>query len=268
MLVLALALGACGSTAGSTHRSTALEQAHVTLLQYTHDQVLRKLAIQIEAGSDRVRVDRVEVHTGGAFRGMDPMEATAEVAPGDRLDLRVPLGRPDCSVELTPDAVSVEFAVPGAGPVTVDDPAGAGFLADLHRAECAAHTAARELRIHWGDRWRRVGAGRSVLLRAPLVLGPAALGRARVTGVDGSVIFDLTLGSRPVLERGDSARIRVAFRPARCDEHVWQTSRGFQFELRVRTGGLPDEVLVPVVPHPRRQRQLTRMWTERCGIPR
>lgn len=251
-----------------------LDDATITLMQYTHDQVNRKLVVKVRAGDETVRVDRVEV-VSGAFTGTAPAEFDATIAAGGELDLRVPLGEPDCSVDLDADDVSVEFDVPGRGRVMIDDPAGADFLTDLHAEACAAQDLRTLMPVEWAPKWRVDGEGDGTRVRAPLRIGPLGSlpdeGQVVLTGLDGSVMWvlrspDLQSG-RPALSPGDRRTLMVEFVPNRCDAHVWESSRGFQFDLRVQIPGRDAEVLVPVVPTRAKQQLLSRAWHAQCGVP-
>jgi hypothetical protein len=185
------------------------------------------------------------------------------------LDLRVPLGEPDCDHRLSPDDVSVEFGTTDQD-VVVDEPLGSDTLAAIHRHECAAATAVADVPIGWGSRWRTSGAGSDLVVHAPLRIGPVAAGTTvRLSGIDGSVIFVPETDALPLgLESGETRMLDVRFRPNRCDVHVWETSRGFQFSVRLRVDGAGDDVLVPVVPGRAEQQLLSRSWQEQCGVPR
>ncbi|MDN5893254.1 MAG: hypothetical protein L0H93_04430 [Nocardioides sp.] len=177
----AILLSACAPSG----QPSPVTDATVTLMQYTHDQVNRMLVVGVAAGDETVHVSRVEV-VSGAFTHTGLAEYDASIRPGETLDLRVPLGDPDCAVDLDEDDISVEFTVPDGESVTVDAPDGADFL--------------------------------------------------------------------------------VSFRPNRCDAHVWESSRGFQFALRLTLADDPDEVLVPVVPPRAKQKLLSRTWRAQCGV--
>src|SRR3546814_12894413 len=75
------------------------------------------------------------------------------------LDLRVPLGEPDCDHRLSPDDVSVEFGTTDQD-VVVDEPLGSDTHAAIHRHECAAATAGADVPIGWRSEVRRVGKER------------------------------------------------------------------------------------------------------------
>lgn len=255
-------LGGCGEDPSPS----PVEDATITLMQYTHDQVNRVLVVKIEAGDREVRVQGVEV-VSGAFSGTGPEAYDATVAPHRILDLRVPLGDPVCDHDLSPSDVSVEFKVSG-GKEVVEEPGGSDTLAAIHDQECAAERAVARIPMEWGGRWHTSGAGRGLVLHAPLRIGPVASGaRARFVELDGSVIFVPETDELPLsLAAGDTRLLDVGFRPNRCDAHVWETSMGFQFTVRLRVAGVADDVLVPVVPRQEKQQLLTRAWQEQCQV--
>ncbi|WP_235735986.1 hypothetical protein [Nocardioides alcanivorans] len=245
-----------------------LGEATVSLMQYTHDQVNRMLVVKIESGDHVVRVQGVEV-VSGAFTGTGLEEYDATVPAHRTLDLRVPLGDPVCEHDLSPRDVSVEFRVAGHQ-VVVEQPVGADTLAAIHRQECAAHRVAEKIPLAWESRWRSTGGGRDLVVLASLRVGPVSADTtARLTALDGSVIFVADPARLPLLlAPGDTQVLDVRFRPNRCDAHVWETSRGFQFAVRIRIDGTADDVLVPVVPPRAKQQLLSRAWQEQCGITR
>ncbi|NYG57672.1 hypothetical protein BJ980_000595 [Nocardioides daedukensis] len=266
--VIALVLGGCGPEPAPDSPPGPLEGATISLMQYTHDQVNRVLVVKIKAGERTVRVNRVEV-VSGAFTGTGPEEYDATVAAHTTLDLRVPLGEPDCAHRLSPADVAVEFETPDHD-VVVDEPRGSDTLAAIHRRECAVTTAVADVPITWGSHWRTSGSGSDLVVHAPLRIGPVAADTAvRLSGIDGSVIFVPETDALPLmLDAGQTRVLDVRFRPNRCDAHVWETSRGFQFAVRLRVDGTGDEVLVPVVPARAKQQLLSRYWQEQCGVRR
>lgn len=237
-------------------------------MQYTHDQVNRVLVVKVQAGEQTVQVQGVEV-VSGAFSGTGPREYDATVSPQHTLDLRVPLGDPVCDHALSPGDVSVEFRVDGDTEV-VAEPSGSDTLATIHHQECAAQRAVEEIPLEWGERWHTTGSGPGLVVHAPLRVGPVTADTAaRLTELDGSVIFVPEPNALPLaLSAGDSQRLDVRFRPNRCDAHVWETSMGFQFAVRLEVTGVEDDVLVPVVPPRAKQQLLTRSWQEQCGVDR
>lgn len=267
LLGIAVAATALGGCADDTS-PTPVEEATVSLMQYTHDQVNRVLVVKIEAGDQTVRVQGVEV-VSGAFSGTGPEDYDATLPAHGTLDLRVPLGDPVCDHDLSPADVSVEFQVSGEQ-VVVEEPAGSGTLAGIHDQECAAQQAVEDVPIEWGRRWHTTGAGRDLVLHAPLRVGPVSSGTsADLVAVEGSVIFVPEADGLPLaLEPGDTRSLDLRFRPNRCDAHVWETSMGFQFAVRLRISGVADDVLVPVVPPQAKQQLLTRSWQEQCGVRR
>lgn len=260
---MCVALGSCSHPVSPD--PDPLESATITLMQYTHDQVNRMLVVKIAAGDRQVRVQSVEV-VSGAFSGTGLEEYDATVAAGRTLDLRVPLGLPRCDSVLSPEQVSVEFRVADRV-VVIDEPAGSDTLAAIHHRECAAERADDEVPLRWGPQWRTTGTDRQRVVLAPLRIGPVAADTSiQLTALEESVIFAIEADGLPVtLAPGESRLLEVRFRPARCDPHVWETSRGFQFAARLRFGSDVDDVLVPLVPSPPEQQLLTRFWQERCA---
>lgn len=271
-LLLALLVACSSSGQEQDPEPQPLEGATVTLLQYTHDQVNRNLVVKVAAGEETVQVEGVEVLTG-AFTGTDRADVAATIPPGGDIDLRVPLGDPDCSLDLRATDVSVRFGTPDGADVTVA-PEGADFLADLHARECLAHDAVTAVPLTWAEHWRTTGEGERTRLTARLQVGPVVSdsgdGAARIVALDGSVIFVLRgreLRDGPLsVATGERGALTVEFRPNRCDAHVWETSRGFEFEARLTVPGSSEEVLVPVVPPRDKQQLLSRTWRAQCGV--
>lgn len=270
-ILLGVVIAVATSALGGCDQDSApdpIADASITLMQYTHDRVNRVLVVKIEAGDETVRVKGIEV-VSGAFSGTGPEEYDATVPAGGTLDLRVPLGDPVCDHELSPADVSVDFQVPD-GRVAVDEPAGSDTLAGIHARECAAEKAVEDIPVAWGSRSHSTGAGRNLVLHVPLRVGPVASGTtARLTALEGSVIFVPESDGLPLtLAPGDTKRLDVRFRPNRCDAHVWETSMGFQFAVRLSIVGVADDVLVPVVPPQALQQLLTRSWQAQCRVTR
>lgn len=200
-------------------------------------------------GDESVTVTRTEVRSPALEVGMERTRPF-DLAPGDRLDVRMPLtpsvcdARPDTvvAVELRGGAHGDGAAVPAL--LVPSDPY--DTMARIADRDCLAQSAAAAAAIVLPERLRVSGAGTDARAVIDVRVEPAASGDAsieidRVLGT--TLIGSESGGAWPVgleVAAGDApATIELPVRPARCDAHaIADDKRGtiLPFELATSDG--------------------------------
>lgn len=272
LVAAALATAGCGAPGDEADaRVQAVEAATIRLMQYTHDQANRNLVIKISVPEDGepVPVEGVRVVTEG-FAGMDWKDYIPTIQPGRTLDLRVPLGEPVCDASARP--VRVEIGLKETDAVAeLEDPEGTDLVERIHDDECSALRMREVAPLRWTG-WQTTGAGRSTSVRARLEVGlVGGEEKVHLLAIEPTVVFEAVADGLPlVLSPGDAPVLHVSFRPARCDGHVWETSRAFMFHARLRPDSRGEDdsadVLVPLVPDKAATGRLVEGWQAMCGV--
>jgi hypothetical protein len=228
--------------------------------RYQQDRIL--LVTLHNRGAAPVRVERLQLSTG-LFTMVPPEAKDTVLAPtGQRLDLPVAYGPPQCS---GPSAGRPSPPVALMSVRNAEDTSaaatdlrvsirGATKLLDLrHALECRQRAAQEAADISFGSSWKLIGSGRQSRVRSELVVRRrASQQKVTVTEVGGGIIF----GVRLLDERdGPAVRLPAGRRRAvaaleisasRCDPHALiESKRTFTFTLYVRLGGAP-EVFLPL----------------------
>lgn len=188
--------------------------------------------------------------------------------PGATRDLRVRLPEPRCDAGDEPVRGTVRAP---DGVVTQRlTRYGAVFVRRLWERQCGERLLARTVRVEYGDRWTQAGTGSAAVatgtLRLTRVGGDAEV---EVTGVDGSVLYDLRLPRSGRLD-GDADEVRVPLQVLpgnRCDEHArGQATAPYDFLVRLRVEGATEVTVAPPVPLVM-QEAATRALDLACGGP-
>lgn len=241
-----------------------------SVLQYTHDAVVDRIAVKVANGSERpFTVEELGLRAPG-FAPLGPFDYGTEVPPGRAFDLRMTYGEPDCDEQASARRLSVEVTFAGrAGPVVVPVEDGAELMKRIHDERCAVETARAAVPLSWGEEWSTRGEGDELTAVGTLRAGPVADGQeVRLAGFNPTTLFQLSLRNPPAaLASGESAEVTVHLRPSRCDAHaLGESPQGFEFLLRVGLAGSDVEALVPVLPNEQAKKLLTDYWVERCGL--
>lgn len=186
--------------------------------------------------------------------------------PGATRDLRVRLPEPRCDAGDEPVRGTVRAPdgqitrrLTGYGEV---------FVRRLWERQCGERLVDRTVRVEYGGRWTQAGPRSAAVatgtLRLTRVGGDAEV---EVTGVDGSVLYDLRL-PRPGRLGGDAAEVLVPLHVLpgnRCDEHArGQATAPYDFLVRLRVAGATDVTVAPPVPLAM-QGAATRVLDRACG---
>lgn len=116
--VVVLGLAACQDEPQERPKPPAGFSASV--LQYSHDAVVDRIAVKVANGSERAfTVARLGVRAPG-WGPIGPFDYGTEVPPGRAFDLRMTYGEPDCDEAASARRLSVEVTFAGRpGPVVV-----------------------------------------------------------------------------------------------------------------------------------------------------
>ncbi|MEF3404487.1 hypothetical protein [Agromyces sp. CCNWLW203] len=244
-----------------------------------------RLVVRLEnAGDESVTIERLEVVsptlTPGMVRG-EPFE----VAPGDALQIRMPLSASECGdgsspgPEPEPEAtILLEVTAPSgkaSGELIADDPH--GTLARIANADCLAESVERVAAIEMPEHLRTTGSGAEQRAFIDVEVVPAASGAG---DIDGSFVIDRVYGTTllnaeggvdwplgtEVAAGGEPVTIALPVRPARCDAHaIADDKRGtiLPFEIRTSDGreGRLDRSSGDVL-----KAELYAYYGERCGL--
>lgn len=166
------------------------------------------------------------------------------VPAGRTLDLRIVLPPPACDPADGPVRGLLEIG--GTTVRSVLDASGTGFVRRIWSRACAEQAVRSAVGLSYGNVWRRDGDA---------LVGTVELRRregdelVRLTGLTGSVLFELRLPDPVVLAPGRARSVHeVRLRPGRCDEHAWtESSQSFLFRgvVRIGSGEALPVVLVP-----------------------
>ncbi len=226
----------------------------------TRDALLRV----VNTGKD----DLVVSGAGLAWSGYGaPFVEAQEIVlpPGATRDLRVRLPQPVCGAGDEPVRGTVRS--PGGEVTQRLTRFGAVFVRRLWDRQCGARLVDRTVRVEYGDRWRQSGPRSAAVATGTLRLTRVGGGtEVEVTGVDGSVLYDLTLPRAARLgAAADELVVPLHVLPGnRCDEHArGQATAPYDFLVRVRVGGT-EVTLAPPVPLPM-QEAATRALDRSCG---
>lgn len=245
---LALGLAACSQQTGQpagelpAGLSARVQQGRL-------DIEAHRLVVRIENdGDESVTVERLEVDSPTLAPGM-VRDEPFEVAPGDALQIRMPLSASECGDgEVTPDpeaTIRLEVPTPtggAAGELIADDPH--GTLARVANSDCLAESVERVAAIEMPEHLRTTGVGAEQRAFIDVEVVPAASGDGSFVidrvygttllnaegGVDWPLGAEVTAGSAPVT-------ITLPVRPARCDAHaIADDKRGTILPFEIRTG--------------------------------
>lgn len=238
-----------------------------------------RLVVRLENdGDESVTVERLEVVSPTLAPGMVRGDSF-EVAPGDALQIRMPLSASECGDESSPmpepeATILLEVAAPSgkaSGELTADDPH--GTLARVANSECLAESVEKVAAIGMPEHLRTTGSGAEQRAFIDVVVAPAASG-------DGSFVIDRVYGTTllnaeggvdwplgtEVTAGGEPVTIALSVRPARCDAHaIADDKRGtiLPFEIRTSDGreGRLDRSSGDVL-----KAELYAYYGERCGL--
>ena len=238
----------------------------VQVLQYRRDVADRAIEVKVEnPGESALTVDAVELEFPG-FGAVPRTEEDAVLAPGRRVDLRLPLGPTDCTTTATARTPVVRLWLDGSTEPAVLEVTDPRALVKVHQRECAEQAVREVLDVRFvTDAWERRGRGDSLVVHGVLRVDPDPGSSATVTALEGSTLFAVT--PEPLPPRVDDAvDVPLTLLPQRCDPHaVGESKRGYTFGVRVGVEG-QDDVLLPVEPDPAGRSLLEDALLERCGL--
>ena len=241
-----------------------------------------RLVVRIENDGDApVTVERLEVVSPTLAPGMvrgDPFE----VAPGDALQIRLPLSASECGAGAevpTPEAtILLDVETPAgvsSGELVADDPH--GTLARVANSECLAESVEQVAAVEMPEHLRTTGSGAEQRAFIDVEVVPAASAAGDPAGsfvidrVYGTTLLnaeggvDWPLGTE-VAVGGEPVTITLPVRPARCDAHaIADDKRGtiLPFEIRTSDGreGRLDRSSGDAL-----KAELYAYYGERCGL--
>lgn len=218
------------------------------------DVEARRLVVRIEnEGDTAVTVARLEVESPTLAPGMTRDEPF-EVAPGDALQIRLPLTASECGdgadVPEAQATILLDVATSSgnaSGELVADDPH--GTLARVANADCLAESVERVAAIEMPEHLRTTGSGSEQRAFIDVAVVPAAsasdaAGSFVIDRVSGTTLLnaedgvDWPLGTE-VTAGGEPVTITLPVRPARCDAHaIADDKRGtiLPFEIRTADG--------------------------------
>jgi hypothetical protein len=197
------------------------EELRGALLQFRRDVPARRLQVRLTTEVAGLVVEGVEL----VARGLPTAASTAtEVAlrPGMPVDLPVPAGAGDCTVEPGAPTARVRLR-DGAGErrevtVPLDD---RGLVGRLHEGDCAEQQLRAQVTVEVAgiDVVRTAdGPALDVVVRLSRIGGTAPV---RVTGLGSNTVYSITArGPLPTLELDGPVDLDLRLLPARCDVHA------------------------------------------------
>ncbi|EYR65210.1 hypothetical protein N866_06025 [Actinotalea ferrariae CF5-4] len=267
LLVTALAVGACGTSAGAPAPTSAAadgaldaEALTAEIRQSRSDWGVRRVQVRIHNASD----EPVDVATATLETSIVDRPTTSDpargrpVPPGRYRDFPVDLGGPVCPAGEAPSSSVLVRAADGREvTLTPGDPQ--GHLPRIHREDCAEQRVREAVRLELGP--TVTAEQRDGRLVGALTLTATAVDpdvEVSVTRVDGTVLL-LPLGapswSPPELLRVGPAPATAVleFLPARCDPHaVAEDKRGTYLPVHVTLDGEAQPVVHLRSPDPLR----------------
>lgn len=225
----------------------------------------RGLLRVVNAGPDPVDVTGIGLSWSG-YGGPFGQAKDVTIDPGRTVDLKLTLPHALCGRAADPVVGRVSTS---AGEVSQPlTPEGTTYLRRLWTRQCTERLVARRVEVAYASRWQQQGTGPDAqavgALRLTRRQGAAEI---RLTGLAGSVLYDVRLGEPRSLPRERrAALVPVRLLPGnRCDEHArGQATAPFDFLLRLRIGDGPV-LAVAAEPPPAGQRAATRMLDRACG---
>ncbi|MGR0219586.1 hypothetical protein [Agromyces sp. ZXT2-6] len=282
---LATALAGCSSDAPETDPGSSVTPAaevaglRVEVRQGRFDVPDGVLVVSFaNEGDESVTVERAEVRSPALEPGMERTRPF-DLAPGDRLDVRMPLtasvcdARPDTvvAVEFHADGGSDGGTMPATAVLVPTDPY--DTMARIADRDCLAESVAAAATIVLPERLRTAGSGTDARAVIDVRVEPAASGDAAVTidrVLGTTLIGSESGGAWPVglaVEAGDAvAGIELPVRPARCDAHaIADDKRGtiLPFELATSDGRAG---VLELASGDALKADLYAYYAERCGL--
>jgi hypothetical protein len=246
------------SAAGSPSPATGVQLAAPIRQERLHATSRLMTVPLVSYDAQPVRVVSVEMRSG-LFEAAPARASGHDLLPGMRADFAVGYGAAVCPA---PEGqVEVIAELTGKRTIRLAAPV-SETLRRLHRIECRERQLAATLGVDWGTRWRRIPArpGQSERLAGELRLNLKAPGESvTVTGIQGSVLYELTPESAPLAaldEDRREARAPVEVRVRLCHKHgLIEAKKTFVFTLYVAAGRDKAEPMT-VEPPPGVQRQI------------
>lgn len=230
----------------------------VSFVQQTVDAGSRRADVRVRNGTDRpLPVTAVGIDWAGFPGRVQPVDY--RVPPRSVVDLHYRLPRAGCRTGVASSPMRGVVVTQGRTVVRRIPAEGRRFLRRLHEAACEAREVAAHVELGWDVSGRPAavesGSWLDAVRRARLVLArrPRRHPRpVRVTQVQGSVLFELSLAGRARLPaRRQRAVVPIAVTPGRCDEHARsQSTQTFTWRVWLRIG---RSRVLPVVLEPRRR---------------
>lgn len=189
------------------------------------------------------------------------------VIAGRILDLRFELPTPTCEPTDAPVVGRLRVATGDGATVVEDrlDESGAGYVTRIWDRWCQDLRVADGITLTYGEDWAIEGTGRHARLVGELTLERGdEPGRIELRHLRGSVLMELRLARRPVLEPGvERVTVPLAMVVPRCDEHaLTESSQTFHFQAELRFG---DDVVSALRIPPAATRQAgQRLLDEAC----
>jgi hypothetical protein len=259
-LGLALLLAACDGT-GPDAGADPAPSLSAEMVQLRRDEVLERVEVALHnTGRAEVVVDRLALRVPG-FRPPGPVPKDSPIPPGRVVNLPTPYGEVRCrhgGARVGRPVVILRLHTatrpePRRLVLTARDPG--GLLARIAERECTERQVAREVRLGFGDSWRRERTPGGVVLHGTLEARLEADAPRDVTQVAGTVIYALAADGAPV--EGPLARLTPARREAsvpvtvsvsRCDGHArGETKKPYEFLVWVAPPGGAEVAVTPAV---------------------
>jgi hypothetical protein len=262
VVVLSLALfawvGRSASDDAPQRTAATKPELRAELIQLRRDVVFDRVQVTVtNTRAQDIVVDRMQLQAPG-FGAVPVVRADAPIKPGLQVNLPTPYGTPRCDTSST-GRLSVRLWVrTGGGPVesvTVAPTDPHGTLDLIHTRRCLARRLASEVRLTFGNQWRREGSGAAIRLHGVLratLLQPQL--RRDVTQVAGNVMYSVAPDRPPGspatatsrLARLDaahpSAAIPVVVSVSRCDGHTkGEIKQPYSFRVWIAGPGGPEQ---------------------------
>ncbi|AWB94961.1 hypothetical protein DCE93_04210 [Agromyces badenianii] len=253
-LPLALAATAFGLAACTAQPSASLPDGlSVRVQQGRLDIEAQRLVVRLENdGDEPVTVERLEVVAPTLTPGM-VRDEPFEVAPGNALQIRLPLSASECGTDAGSETPAPEATIllqvattsgRASSELIADDPH--GTLARIANSECLAESVDRVAALQMPEHLRSTGSGiaRRAFIDVDIVPEASGDGSFTIDRVYGTTLLnaedgvDWPLGTQ-VAAGGDPVTISLPVRPARCDAHaIADDKRGtiLPFEIRTSDG--------------------------------